>query len=1146
MPLNEEGAALDWAKHEDEIRTLLSTKTLPQVTQHMREKYNFDASDAQYKHRFSGCKNLTTEEWMYVDNQIERRAELGKQTIVCFNGRELLPDRVSLACSRARKKGSENRVGKPRQKQHNQPRRISLRTPSPATVGGNPSPAAAVNNQGLQGVNSMQRGHNDGLRTLTQHPSPTIPSAPVPGQASDSPRAWTEWDGVPTLPATFEPMFDFVGTTSVAPTFTFDDLDVMVDIESALEAGIGVFTTWSPQPHNSPQPETTMSGSNSRAAGHWRPSSSSILSPANECVSPMNFNLIGTNYGRNLQQGDQLPFFRVLFEIEHPRHSLPRHPPLCEPLPSATDASSGLLIVVQRSLSAASASKTDVDSIASVAKVSSHLQQTIPERGEGDLSRTLERILDPSSPPSATLLSLFALAAFFASNNNLGDGQTDAFLNWVIKQGYEAFLIWFMKIQTPTIHAFAKVVLESSIRIKNVQVLETLIASGVKLDNKLYEIASIGDVTLNLTRDILLRVDPARLATTPMGADLFHKFVSDRQYDLAQFLLGVGVSADARRTRSAVTLEPAHHYYRTALYLAVTRHDIAAIKFLFEAGASVNSDHQGHHIAPKSRHTALGYAVFYELTDIVILLLEYKADVFATIEGMPVLEWAAMYRRGMFELLQKRVERGERGVLLGDVLDAARRGCHALAAYISTQPEGVTPQQLEEALEQSIKSDRFMPAATLLQHGVNPNGPTLQTRPLELALCYVDFFESLHMVELLLQHQARVDPELLGKLAKIGDQRLLKMVLGRDIDVGQREKALVVACSESDDGKRDSGNIPLLATLIDSKLDINTPGLLRSPLQAAAENEDEITVLFLISRGANVNAPPHPREGRTALQAALETCTSCRVANLLLYHGADTSAPPAAFDGLTALEAFCHNSAAANGPEFCDILVGAGATVNRPGGESSSVLHGVIKRGWHDVLSRFLKPPHSAIIDHMWCDKSSGAGVDCRDQWRRYTPTQLAASLGDLEAVKLLLDHGADVNEAPADECGRTAMQAASLLAPGPKKTALIQLLLDRGADIHTNAAIQSGITSLQGAAIAGDLILAQRLIHLGADANAWPSFSNGRTAVEAAAEHGRLDMVQLLLNAGAKGDVMRGTGFEEAIKLAEKNGHFAVASLFK
>jgi ankyrin repeat protein len=76
--------------------------------------------------------------------------------------------------------------------------------------------------------------------------------------------------------------------------------------------------------------------------------------------------------------------------------------------------------------------------------------------------------------------------------------------------------------------------------------------------------------------------------------------------------------------------------------------------------------------------------------------------------------------------------------------------------------------------------------------------------------------------------------------------------------------------------------------------------------------------------------------------------------------------------------------------------------------------------------------------------------------------------------------------------------------------------------------------------------MLAKLLLDKGADANVAPSLVEGRYAIEGAAEHGRLDMVQLLLNAGAEGNVIRGTGFQYAIELAEENKHFAVANLLK
>jgi ankyrin repeat protein len=140
----------------------------------------------------------------------------------------------------------------------------------------------------------------------------------------------------------------------------------------------------------------------------------------------------------------------------------------------------------------------------------------------------------------------------------------------------------------------------------------------------------------------------------------------------------------------------------------------------------------------------------------------------------------------------------------------------------------------------------------------------------------------------------------------------------------------------------------------------------------------------------------------------------------------------------------------------------------------------------------------------------------------------------------MLLDHGTDVNEAPGDDYGRTALQAAALLEPGPQKSTVVALLLKRDANIGAGPANVGGVTALQAAAISGDIMLAELLLSRGADVNEDSAEYDGRTALEGAAEHGRLDMVQLLLNAGAKGD------FDFMMEVVEEGGHFAVANLLR
>ena len=767
----------------------------------------------------------------------------------------------------------------------------------------------------------------------------------------------------------------------------------------------------------------------------------------------------------------------------------------------------------------ASGSMAELLSTATVADVASQFRILVPERYEGDLVHKLERVLDSSLQVSATLPWLFSVAAFLASNNGLTENQMDVFLRWVIDQGHAESLTLFMKILTPTVHAFAMVLLESAIRIKNVQVLDTLLKCGVKLDSKLFEIArSLGDT--GLTERVLVDADPASLARSRGGGDTLRYFVDNHRFDLAQLLLEKGVSADARSNED----------YGCALHRAVARNNIVGIKFLLNAGANIDLNAQ---CTTNIYTTPLGYAAFLGNVEAVVLLLEHGADLGARtwIEGKTLLEFAALSSRTIYDLLKKRMEPAKIGFLLGDLVDAANRGRHALASYILQYREVVTTHKLEKALEQSILSDNLMAAITLLQHGVSPDGLTLDT--CLLATAVREQSDNLTFVGLLLGYNADIrEPEFLEELSSEGPIDLLELVLASGIDSKHRMKALVRAAESSND---DSVDI-----LMRTGLHVDTPGLRINPLQAACSHGHSGMMRLLISKGANVNAPAHPKDGRTALQAALHGNHAVEAAEILLHHGADASAPPATLVGLTTLEALCNNrraDVAKSAQQLCHKLLDAGATVNRPGGKASSAIHGVIEKGWHEVLARCLEPQHNAIVNGLWWD-------DFNDE---FTPTQRAAAKGDLKALTMLLDYGADVNEAAAKLLGRTALQAAALLRPGPKKMAIVNLLLERGADINADPAAEDcGVTALQAAAIAGDLMLAELFISHGADVNAWSPSGGCRTAIEGAAEHGRLDMVQLLLNAGATGDATQTTGLEHAVKLAEENGHFAVASLLK
>ncbi|KAJ5225005.1 hypothetical protein N7468_006230 [Penicillium chermesinum] len=126
---------------------------------------------------------------------------------------------------------------------------------------------------------------------------------------------------------------------------------------------------------------------------------------------------------------------------------------------------------------------------------------------------------------------------------------------------------------------------------------------------------------------------------------------------------------------------------------------------------------------------------------------------------------------------------------------------------------------------------------------------------------------------------------------------------------------------------------------------------------------------------------------------------------------------------------------------------------------------------------------------------------------RRRTPLQLAVEKGNLEIIDILLEHGARIDGAPAETGGATALQLA---------------------------------------AIKGFFGIARKLIDLGADVNEPAAKYEGRTALQGAAEYGRIDMLKMLFDEGV---VISGKGaeqYKEAIRLAEKNAHWAAAKLLR
>ena len=179
---------------------------------------------------------------------------------------------------------------------------------------------------------------------------------------------------------------------------------------------------------------------------------------------------------------------------------------------------------------------------------------------------------------------------------------------------------------------------------------------------------------------------------------------------------------------------------------------------------------------------------------------------------------------------------------------------------------------------------------------------------------------------------------------------------------------------------------------------------------------DAATVVRLLRDGADVDARDH--EGRTALHVAAHAGNMEAVEFLILY-GADVNARQR--DGRDPL----HHAAAMGRLGAVNLLIANGAVVD------AKDRNGVTPLGWalmvcarNDIVLRLIK---------------KGAAVN--DDFGRYgTPILIAIEQDELELVRTLTDHGADLNA--ADSKARTPLAWARRYA----SQEVVDLLIARGA----------------------------------------------------------------------------------------------------
>jgi ankyrin repeat protein len=306
-----------------------------------------------------------------------------------------------------------------------------------------------------------------------------------------------------------------------------------------------------------------------------------------------------------------------------------------------------------------------------------------------------------------------------------------------------------------------------------------------------------------------------------------------------------------------------------------------------------------------------------------------------------------------------------------------------------------------------------------------------------------------------------------------------------------------------------------------------------TPLHKAARSPTDLEVVrTLIRLGAHVNAAGAWAPRMTPLQHACRAGDTA-VVRLLLEHGADPNLTEHV-DGWTALRFAVFD----NQPEIIRILLEYGADV-------------FIHDGWHTPLD-------SAV--HGGKREEARALYWAAEEKRPEaygTPLHAAANKGDTATVEALIESGARIHA--GDYLQKTTLHWAvgerrPLLAelilefhkvePASDAAQLsqeeaIKVLIDRGADLEERDVY--GRTPLIEAVVQGQEAAARVLIEAGADVNAqdvtgWPPLLY-------AAAGGEVDMLRLLISKGADLQIVR-HGWN-ALTCASHHGHLAAAQLF-
>jgi ankyrin repeat protein len=533
----------------------------------------------------------------------------------------------------------------------------------------------------------------------------------------------------------------------------------------------------------------------------------------------------------------------------------------------------------------------------------------------------------------------------------------------------------------------------------------------------------------------------------------------------------------------------------TPLMSAISNNQEEMVKFLLKAGVSVN---QIWDSPTRKGITPLSYAVERGFKEVVKILLDAKAY----INPQDSNGWSPL----IIAVRRQGQDMGSMGLLANkEIVDLLIQA----GANVNQQDS----KKCTPLIHAALVGVPYI-AEMLLNAKADVN---LTNNYGNAALSIAIANKQEEMVKFLLKAGASVDQLITDKIKtttpliyalELGLTGIVKVLLDAKVNVNQQATnlpPLIIAL------RRQGQDKEIVKLLLEAGANVNTQDEIgQTPLHYATREGRKDIVELLLNAGADVKRTN--KFGHTALTIAINNKYD-EVAKELVLQGADANSTEYVLtravmsrdvesvkkwlalgvninvnqqdpQGSTPL----HGAIFMNAPEIIKILLDAGADVNVANNVGSTPLSLALSQRLYELMHELVR---------------RGANVNQQDAKGN---TLLMGPYGSREAVKILLDVGADVSI--TNNSGENPLTQALLR----NDHEIIKELCD--AKVNFNSRFSDGNTALIWAVKKGNQIIIERLLKLGADVN--QADNKGWTPLMCAAQGGNAAIIKILLEAGA------------------------------